>query len=172
MTAAPGRLGTATVSRTRPSSATLLAASGFRLLHNRSEVVKIKGQKLRMAGVGDLWNGEVDATAAFAGAAPRIPTVLLAHNPDTKELLPDGPWDLMLCGHTHGGQVLVPVIGTRFVPVRDKRFIAGLKHWNGRFIYITRGVGNLGGVRVNCRPEVSVLTLTSPPAALNEQRTL
>ncbi len=150
----------------------LLAASGFRLLHNRSEVVKIKSRKLRMAGVGDLWNGEVDPPAAFSTVEPRLPTVLLAHNPDTKDLVAERPWELMLCGHTHGGQILVPVIGTRFVPVRDKRFISGLKHWNGRSIYITRGVGNLGGVRVNCRPEVSVLTLTSPPPALNEQRTV
>jgi len=45
------------------------------------------------------------------------------------------------------------------VPIRDKRFIAGLKPWNGRQVYVTRGVGNIDGVRVNCRPEVTVLDL-------------
>ena len=63
----------------------------------------------------------------------------------------------MLCGHTHGGQVLVPGMGPRFAPVSDKRFVAGLKAWKGRQIFVTRGVGNLGGVRLNCRPEVTLL---------------
>jgi predicted MPP superfamily phosphohydrolase len=57
--------------------------------------------------------------------------------------------------------VIVPLVGTRFVPVRDKRFIAGLKAWNGRQVYVSRGVGNVGGVRVNCRPEVTLLDLTA-----------
>jgi predicted MPP superfamily phosphohydrolase len=67
----------------------------------------------------------------------------------------------MLSGHTHGGQVVLPLVGERFVPVRDKRFIAGLKPWNGRQVYVTLGVGNIGGVRVNCRPEVTMLNLVS-----------
>lgn len=143
----------------------LLADSGVRLLHNDAETIHIKGRALRLVGVGDLWNQEVDADAAFAagnrGSAPGIPTILLAHNPDTKDLVADRDWDLMLCGHTHGGQVLLPGIGTRFVPVRDKNFIAGLKHWNSRYIYISRGVGNLGGIRWNCRPEVTMLELAN-----------
>ena len=140
----------------------LLKDSGARLLHNRSEIVRIKGQAVRFAGVGDLWNEEVDADAAFGcDGGPRIPTILLAHNPDTKELVADRPWELMLCGHTHGGQVLVPGIGTRFVAVRDKEFIAGLKRWNNRYIYISRGVGNLGGIRLNCRPEVTTLEVAN-----------
>lgn len=142
----------------------LLADTGVRLLHNTSESIRINGQPLRFAGVGDLWNEEVDAEAAFAASVMgrgAVPTILLAHNPDTKELVADYGWDLMLCGHTHGGQVLLPGIGTRFVAVRDKGFISGLKHWNGRYIYISRGVGNLAGVRLNCRPEVTVLEISN-----------
>ena len=138
----------------------LLADSGLRLLHNTSEITRVKGLDLRLTGVGDLWNDELDANAAFAkDHAANIPSILLAHNPDTKEFIADRPWDLMLCGHTHGGQVLIPVIGKRFVPVRDKEFIAGLKHWHGRYIYISRGVGNLGGIRLNCRPEVTTIDI-------------
>jgi hypothetical protein len=101
----------------------------------------------------------VDGELAFAEVPADDPAILLAHNPDTKDVLGDRPWDLMLSGHTHGGQVVLPIVGERFVPVRDKRFIAGLKRWNGRQVYVTRGVGNIDGVRVNCRPEVSVLDL-------------
>jgi len=137
----------------------VLAASGVRLLHNSSEIVRVKGREIRLTGVGDLWNDEVDPESAFTGEDAKIPSILLAHNPDTKDLVQNRPWDVMLCGHTHGGQVLVPGIGTRFVAVRDKEFIAGLKRWNDRYIYISRGVGSLGGIRLNCRPEVTTIDI-------------
>lgn len=64
----------------------------------------------------------------------------------------------MLSGHTHGGQIVVPLLGWRpFAPVRDLRYVEGLHEWSGRQIYTTRGVGNLHGLRFNCPPEVSVL---------------
>ena len=66
---------------------------------------------------------------------------------------------VVLSGHTHGGQVVLPLVSERFLPVRDKRYVAGLKPWNGRQIYVTRGVGSIDGVRVNCRPEVTLLDL-------------
>jgi len=139
----------------------LLQAGNIPLLHNRSEVVRVRDQSIHFAGVGDLWSDGVNADLAFANVSAEDPAILLAHNPDTKDVLAGRPWDLMLSGHTHGGQVVVPLFGEPFVPVRDKRFIAGLKQWNGRQIYITRGVGSIRGVRVNCRPEVTVLDLIS-----------
>jgi len=139
----------------------LLQSGNIPLLHNRSEVVRIGGQSIRFAGVADLWSNEVDGAAAFAGISVEDPAILLAHNPDTKDALADRPWDLMLSGHTHGGQVVLPLIGERFIPVRDKRFIAGLKEWKERQVYVTRGVGNVRGVRVNCRPEVTILDVVS-----------
>ena len=65
----------------------------------------------------------------------------------------------MLSGHTHGGQLSLPVIGTPFAPVRDKRFVHGLHSWNNRRLHITSGVGALHHMRFNCRPEVSLLEL-------------
>jgi hypothetical protein len=137
----------------------LLGDGNISLLYNRSVAVRVRDQFVRFAGVPDLWGREVDGDLTFAGVSAEDPAVLLAHNPDTKDLLADRPWDLMLSGHTHGGQVVLPFVGERFVPVRDKRFIAGLKQWNGRQVYVTRGVGSIDGVRVNCRPEVTVLDL-------------
>ena len=64
----------------------------------------------------------------------------------------------MLCGHTHGGQIRLP-LPAPFAPIRDKRDVHGLHHWENRWMNITRGVGNLHGVRFNCRPELSVLEL-------------
>ena len=85
--------------------------------------------------------------------------MVVAHNPDSKDYLKDYRWDLLLSGHTHGGQIVLPFV-QNFAAVRDKRFIAGLYRWEGRQIYITRGVGSLMGIRFNCRPESSILTLT------------
>jgi predicted MPP superfamily phosphohydrolase len=138
----------------------LLSSAGIPLLHNRSEIVRLSDQSVRFAGVPDLWSEQVNGDLAFAGVPADDPAILLAHNPDTKDVLADRPWDLMLSGHTHGGQVVLPILGDRFTPVRDKRFIAGLKPWNGRQVYVTRGVGSIDGVRLNCRPEVTILDVT------------
>ncbi len=135
---------------------------GITLLHNRRHRVLVRDHSIEMIGVGDLWAGECEPAIAFHGERP-LPAgawrLVLNHNPDAKDLFPPYAWDLMLCGHTHGGQFRLPLIGTPFAPVRDKRFVEGLHAWAGRQIYITRGVGNVHGLRVNCRPEVTVLDL-------------
>jgi hypothetical protein len=121
----------------------------------------VRDQSIRFAGVPDLWSEHLHGDLAFVDVPADDPAIVLAHNPDTKDRLAKQPWDLMLSGHTHGGQVVLPMLGARFVPIRDKRFVAGLKQWNGRQVYVTRGVGSIHGVRVNCRPEVTVLDLVS-----------
>ena len=152
-------VGTAGYSNTRLVRE-LLSSARIELLHNRSTEVKIQGHRLILAGVGDLWAEELDAASAFSEARPDGPTILLSHNPDSKEILSKHAWDLMLCGHTHGGQCNLVFFGTPFAPVRDKRYVRGLHRWNDRWIHITAGVGNLHGMRFNCRPEVNLLTLT------------
>jgi predicted MPP superfamily phosphohydrolase len=137
----------------------LLEDSGIELLHNRAVRVEVRGQAIELAGVGDLWSDEINARGAFAAVDARNPVVLLAHNPDSKEVLAGHPWDLMLSGHTHGGQIMVPFEGPIYAPVRDKRYVAGLKSWGSRQIHVTRGVGNVGGVRFRCRPEINLLLL-------------
>ncbi len=137
----------------------VLAAAGVRLLHNRSERVSVRGIDLTVVGVGDLWSEELEAAKAFRDATGQGPVLMLSHNPDSKDVLGMFRWDLMLCGHTHGGQVMVPFEGPYFAPVADKRFVAGLRGWHGRQIYVSRGVGSLGSVRFRCRPEVSILEL-------------
>lgn len=137
----------------------ILESAGVELLHNRSKIIEAQGEPLTLVGVGDLWSNEVDARRAFSNVDGETPTVLLAHNPDTKDVLRRYPWDLMLSGHTHGGQVIIPFEGERYAPVRDKRYVSGLKPWGSRMIHVTRGVGNLGGVRFRCRPEASVLSV-------------
>lgn len=139
----------------------LLSDAGIQLLHNTSRELQIGGRAVLVAGVGDLWTGECYPNLALREPNPDDTAlrIVLNHNPDAKELFRPGTWDLMLCGHTHGGQLRLPLLGTPFAPVRDKRFVAGLHSWHDSHIYITRGVGNLHGVRFNCRPEVSLLDI-------------
>ncbi|MBO93513.1 MAG: phosphodiesterase [Opitutales bacterium] len=143
-----------------------LAYSGVFLLNNRSKSLFIKGQKMTIAGVGDLWNNDVQPDGVLtpkggaSSSSKRPPVLLLSHNPDSKEILKSYDWDLMLCGHTHGGQCVLPLIGTPFAPVEDHRYVEGLHEWKGRLLHVTRGVGNLHGLRFNCRPEVCLLETT------------
>jgi predicted MPP superfamily phosphohydrolase len=140
----------------------LLAKADIRLLMNDVVTLSIRGQPVQFVGVGDFWSGDCNPALAFARLAgePRYPRVVLNHNPDAKLLFNEHAWDLMLCGHTHGGQISIPFVGTPFAPVVDKRYVEGLRPWNGRLLYVNRGVGSLYGIRLNCRPEVALLTLT------------
>jgi predicted MPP superfamily phosphohydrolase len=152
----------------------VLEMAGIELLHNRSKAIEVRGGRLTLAGLGDFWAGEMDPRRAFREAVAS-PVVALSHNPDTKDLLDRYPWQLLLSGHTHGGQVIVPLYGPPIVPVQDRRYVAGLKGWQERQIHVTRGVGNLMGVRFACRPEVAVLDLFAPRArmeAASESQTL
>ncbi len=137
----------------------LLKSAGVSCLVNEGRAITVRGHPLQLVGLGDLWSAMCDPVAAFRRTPPRDGSmrIVLNHNPDAKDLLRTFDWDLMLCGHTHGGQVRLPFFGTPFAPVNDKRYVEGLHHWENRWLHITRGVGNLHGVRFNCRPEISVL---------------
>src|SRR5205085_292142 len=128
----------------------MLRKAGVTLLHNRAERVDVNGKRFQFVGVGDLWAQELDAEKAFRETEQGMPTILLSHNPDSKTVVADFNWNLMLSGHTHGGQCKIPLLGTPFAPVVDKRYVAGLKPWRDRWIHVTKGVGNLHGLRFNC----------------------
>ncbi len=142
----------------------LLQRGNLRLLHNTQEVIEVRGRPLRLVGLGDEWALELEPVRAFGGQptarkSGEIPTIVLSHNPDTKDELAPYSWELMLSGHTHGGQLSLPLIGEPFLPVRDKRFVRGLYRWEDRWLHITAGIGSLHKARFNCRPEISCLTL-------------
>ncbi len=137
----------------------MLTAAGIEVLCNQCKEMTLGGKTFSLVVLGDLWNGQCLPKEAFKSARKELPCMVLSHNPDSKGLLEAYSWELMLCGHTHGGQLYIPFIGTPFAPVKDQRYVSGLNAWQGRKIYTTRGVGNLHGVRINCRPEVTLLEL-------------
>ena len=133
-----------------------LAARGITLLLNEGRALR---GDLWLGGVDDLWRGRPDPAAALRGAGERA-TVLLSHNPDLLLELGQVLPGLVLSGHTHGGQVRLPLLGALQVPA-DPRFTMGwVQGPGGTPAYVSRGLGMSGlPVRNLCEPEITLLTL-------------
>lgn len=121
--------------------------------------------RLRLGGVDDLWRGKPDLIPALDSATPDDACLLVSHNPDYAETLTDRRVGLVLSGHTHGGQVIVPGTRNPFIPSRyGDKYTRGLVEAPTTTVYVSRGLGLTGlPVRYNCPPELTLLTLTAPP---------
>ena len=140
----------------------MLEKANIRVLMNEREQIAIPNKaSFELIGLGDIWADDFKPQLLEETKQVAIPRVLLSHNPDTKDLIEDAKWDLMLSGHTHGGQLTLPWGSTPFAPVRDKRFVRGLHPWKNHWLHITKGVGSLRKMRLNCFPEISVVELVS-----------
>jgi predicted MPP superfamily phosphohydrolase len=129
----------------------------------RHKVVRIEreGQHLWMAGAGDLWEDHRDLDDLLRKVPGPECRIVLAHNPDTADTKYSTRVDLMISGHTHGGQVDIPFVGTPVLPVRNKNYSSGLKRSpRGCRVFISKGIGwAIYPVRFNCFPEIAVLEL-------------
>jgi predicted MPP superfamily phosphohydrolase len=140
---------------------TLLADSGVDLLNNDYTILTRGDDKIALAGVDDLWEGSPDLESALGKVAAEVPRVLMCHNPDYAEQMPGHPRvDLMLCGHTHGGQVKIPCGPRPKLPIRHIKYAAGFAQGPCCGVYTSCGLGMTGiPVRLNCRPELPIITL-------------
>jgi len=130
-------------------------------LVNESVFVPCKDSGIWICGVDDLWAGLFDLDKTFEGTSGDHPRVLLMHNPDSfKEATQFHP-DLILCGHTHGGQVSLPTYGPIIVPSKyGKKYASGLFHHGSTTMFVNKGLGLITPpVRVNVRPEIAIITL-------------
>ena len=114
-----------------------------------------------VAGIDDLLMGRPDLDAALAGVPRGVPVLLLSHNPDILFEAAAKGVDLVLAGHTHGGQMRVPGLP---VLVRMSRFRLdeGRYRFDSTELVVSRGLGAVGlPLRVACPPEAVLLTLRS-----------
>lgn len=135
-------------------------------LTNRSVLWELSGVRVCIAGVDDFTYGD-PSLDTLPPPEKRDFTILLAHDPDQGERSRRGydQVDLILSGHTHGGQVRLPWLGAIFNPaVHDDIYEQGLRRRPWTQVYTSRGVGTVHlQVRFLCRPEVAILELTSAP---------
>jgi predicted MPP superfamily phosphohydrolase len=146
-----------------PRSLYWLERSGQNLRHCAVPIEK-DGSRLWLGGSGDLWEDEDGLDAAFQNAPPEECKIVLAHNPDSADIPRAARFDLMLSGHTHGGQLVLPFVGPPFLPVINKRYSSGYFQTPRGRLFISRGIGwTVFPARLNCPPEIAVLELR--PAA-------
>jgi uncharacterized protein len=142
---------------------TALATRGIQVLRNQTVRLTRQDAVLNLTGVEDLWSRVCDLDQAFAGLCSAIPRIVLAHNPRTIELLGNQRCDLMLSGHTHGGQINLPGVGRPTLSRHARRFAAGMYQHKNSYLYVNKGVGFGFRFRYGVRPEVAVLTLRPVP---------
>lgn len=133
----------------------------IKVLRNSHFALASGRDRLWMVGVDDLWWSADDLEAAMRHVPPHDPKILLCHNPVGIHMAAEQRIDLVLSGHTHGGQVRLPVVGGLYTRSKlGKRFIAGWNRLDGTQIYVSRGIGKvLVPLRVNCPPEIACLNL-------------
>lgn len=141
-----------------------LTQRGIRVLRNETVHLTRGGDHVHLTGVEDLWSRVCDPERAFEGLSGSVPRIVLAHNPRTIEHLNGHRCDLMLSGHTHGGQVHWPGLGRPVLGRRNNRFVAGLYRYKNGYLYVNKGVGFGFPFRFGVRPEVAVVTLRGAAA--------
>jgi len=99
---------------------------------------------------------------------PNAPVIFLCHEPDFVDTVVQHPRfpliDLMLSGHTHGGQVRLPYVGPLLLPPMGQKYVQGIFHFGHLQLYVNRGLGTVGlPFRLNCPPEITHITLVRPP---------
>jgi predicted MPP superfamily phosphohydrolase len=138
-----------------------LRAAGIEVLENDVASVELGGEVLWIAGLADATKRRADVGATLAMVPLHAPLIALTHDPDLFPELRDRA-AVTLAGHTHGGQVNVPLLGRRLAPTRHG-YVGGEVREHGGYMYVSRGVGTAHvPVRLGATPEVAVLRLRSP----------
>ncbi len=135
---------------------------GVQILDNKAVRIDKKGQHMWLVGVDDPYTERDDLNAAIKGIADSAPKILLAHAPNIFPTAVEHKIDLILVGHTHGGQVRMPLIGALIAPGQGL-----FPHWDyGLYaerktkMVITGGLGESGlPLRFNIKPEIVLITL-------------
>jgi uncharacterized protein len=142
-----------------------LESSGFSVRHRAVSLVR-NGQRVLIMGAGDHMEDNFGLDHVLKAARPEDCRIVLAHNPDSADRPRTARIDLMLSGHTHGGQIRIPGYGAPILPVHNKAYDQGLKTVGDLSLFISRGIGCVAiPVRFASPPEVAVLRLTDERSA-------
>ena len=139
-----------------------LKREGIRLLRNEAVAIPWRGDELWVAGIDDTLLGQPLSAAAFGQIPDGAATLCLWHEPDAADIAASfGPF-AQLSGHSHGGQIRLPVLGEVAVPIGGRKYPIGQYDVAGMQLYVSRGLGTYRPpVRFRCPPEVTLVTLIS-----------
>jgi|ERR1700722_2437880 predicted MPP superfamily phosphohydrolase len=144
-----------------------LRANRITVLNNSCLPIERPGARIWLAGVDDPLVGDPKPELAIPESirnVPNEPVILMCHAPDYADDLLAHPAgqavDLMLSGHTHGGQVRLPLVGALQLPDLGKKYVEGWFQLGRIQLYVNRGIGTIGiPFRFDCPPEITLLTL-------------
>lgn len=139
-----------------------LRQAGITVLIDERERLEKKGDKLWLFGVDDFLQGDTDLVKLYRDCPKDEARITLSHNPDFLRVFAEKQQhtDFMLSGHTHGGQVRIPLIGAPHLQLLGHEYVMGLNRLEMMQIYTTRGIGTVGPpVRFLCPPEIVLYTL-------------
>lgn len=139
----------------------LLRGRGVHMLRNQGVVLERESAKLYLAGIDDTWTKRADLDAALAERPDGMPAVLLAHDPDRFPDAVERNVDVVLSGHTHGGQIAMPFLG-RFINASKlaHRFHIGLYEEGASTLYVHGGLGTTGPpMRLGVAPTIVLIRL-------------
>jgi predicted MPP superfamily phosphohydrolase len=138
-------------------------SAGIDLLINQKKLVTIGGATLALSGLDDMLNGQPDLTTARVGLTGDAVEIWVVHEPSYADQLPatlSGKAAMLLAGHTHGGQIRIPLLPP-FKPVGAGRFLEGWYRDTRVPLYVSRGVGTTTiPARFRCAAELPIFTLT------------
>lgn len=138
----------------------VLAASGVAELCNTVVTVRRRGASLHLCGVDSALEGVSHPERVLERLPKEGAAILLAHEPDVAdEVAATGRFDLQLSGHSHGGQLGLPLLRFPFLPKLSRKYPVGLYRVGKMFLYTNRGLGAHPRLRFACRPEITVFTL-------------
>ncbi len=140
---------------------------GIRVLRNESHRLRRADQELWIVGVDDAYSGHDNLPRAMLGVPASARPIMLNHYPDFTWNLPPNRFAAVLCGHTHGSQIRLPLIGhyARY-NIANTRFSHGLYDINGIPVFVNTGIGTSGRpIRIFSRPEVVVIHLRAGSSA-------
>jgi predicted MPP superfamily phosphohydrolase len=137
-----------------------LQAEGIRVLENQSAAIEHDGARFWLAGVNDVLSQTADLTKTLHIVPAGEAVVLLAHEPDFADEASKFPIDLQLSGHSHGGQVRIPLLPPLYLPALARKYVMGSYQVGPLPLYTNAGIGTVGiPVRLNCAPEITLITL-------------
>ncbi len=139
----------------------LLNGTPFKLMHNETQQISAAGKAFNLCGLGEYTLGRTLPQQAFEQYDHNLPGVILLHNPDGLSLMDGFPGELVLCGHTHGGQINLPWLWRKFTAMENEQLKRGLVRHQKRWVYVNRGIGSLIPFRWFSMPELTLLTMES-----------